>query len=29
MAYYLVKAKFQESLLAELRSRLDSGEIKR
>ena len=28
MAYYLVKAKFQEDLLAELRTRLDSGEIK-
>lgn len=28
MAYYLVKAKYQEALLAELRSRLDGGEIK-
>jgi hypothetical protein len=28
MAYYLVKAKFHEDLLAELRSRLDSGEIR-
>ncbi len=28
MAYYLVKAKFQEDLLQELRSRLDSGEIR-
>lgn len=28
MAYYLVKAKFYEDLLAELRSRLDSGEIR-
>lgn len=28
MAYYLVKAKFQEDLLPELRSRLDSGEIR-
>ncbi|MGD8405295.1 MAG: hypothetical protein PVJ21_16655 [Anaerolineales bacterium] len=27
MAYYLVKAKFQKDLLAELRARLDSGEI--
>ena len=27
MAYYLVKAKFDEDLRAELRSRLDSGEI--
>ncbi|MEJ2262802.1 MAG: hypothetical protein P8X95_05115 [Anaerolineales bacterium] len=27
MAYYLVKAKFKEDLLAELRARLDSGEI--
>lgn len=27
MAYYLVQAKFQEDLLTELRSRLDSGEI--
>lgn len=27
MAYYLVKAKFHEDLLDELRSRLDSGEI--
>lgn len=29
MAYYLVKAQFNEGLLAELRSRLDSGEIER
>lgn len=29
MAYYLVKAKYHENLLAELRSRLDSGEIKK
>ena len=29
MAYYLVQAKVHEDLLAELRSRLDSGEIKR
>ena len=29
MAYYLVKAKYQENLLVELRSRLDSGEIKK
>lgn len=28
MAYYLVKAKFHKDLLAELRSRLDSGEIR-
>lgn len=28
MAYYLVKAKFHEDLLAELRSRLDNGEIR-
>lgn len=28
MAYYLVKAKFHQNLLKELRSRLDSGEIK-
>jgi len=28
MAYYLVKAKFQKELLTELRSRLDSGEIR-
>jgi hypothetical protein len=28
MAYYLVKAKFHEDLLAELRSRLESGEIR-
>lgn len=28
MAYYLVKAKFKKDLLAELRSRLDSGEIR-
>jgi hypothetical protein len=27
MAYYLVKARFHEDLLAELRSRLDTGEI--
>jgi hypothetical protein len=27
MAYYLVKAKYQKELLAELRKRLDSGEI--
>ena len=27
MAYYLVKAQYQKSLLAELRTRLDSGEI--
>lgn len=27
MAHYLVKAKFHKGLLAELRSRLDSGEI--
>jgi len=27
MSYYLVKAKVQEDLLAELRARLDSGEI--
>ena len=29
MAYYLVKAKYQQDLLAELRARLDSGEIKK
>jgi hypothetical protein len=29
MAYYLVQAKVHEDLLAELRSRLDSGEIKK
>jgi hypothetical protein len=29
MAYYLVRAKAYEDLLAELRSRLDSGEIKK
>lgn len=29
MAYYLVKAKYHQSLLAELRKRLDSGEIKK
>ena len=29
MAYYLVRAKAHEDLLPELRSRLDSGEIKR
>lgn len=28
MAFYLVKAKFHEDLLDELRSRLDSGEIR-
>ena len=28
MAYYLVKAKAHDNLLSELRSRLDSGEIK-
>jgi hypothetical protein len=28
MAHYLVKAKFHKDLLAELRSRLDSGEIR-
>jgi hypothetical protein len=28
MAYYLVTAKFEEDLLAELRARLDSGEIR-
>ena len=28
MAYYLVKAKYHKDLLTELRSRLDSGEIK-
>lgn len=27
MAYYLVKAQYQKDLLAELRTRLDSGEI--
>lgn len=27
MAYYLVKAKFHQDLLVELRKRLDSGEI--
>lgn len=27
MAYYLVKAKYHKALLAELRTRLDSGEI--
>lgn len=27
MAYYLVKAKYQKDLLAELQTRLDSGEI--
>lgn len=27
MAYYLVKARFHKDLLAELRSRLDTGEI--
>lgn len=29
MAYYLVKAQFREERLAELRARLDSGEIER
>jgi hypothetical protein len=29
MAYYLVKAKYHEDLLDELRNRLDSGEIKK
>ena len=29
MAYYLVKAKYHKDLLAELRTRLDSGEIKK
>ena len=29
MAYYLVKAKYHEALLDELRNRLDSGEIKK
>jgi len=29
MAYYIVQAKFQEDLLTELRSRLDSGEIQK
>ena len=29
MAYYLVKAKYQEDLLDELRKRLDSGEIQK
>lgn len=28
MAHYLVRARFQEDLRAELRSRLDSGEIR-
>ena len=28
MAYYLVKAKYHKDLLTELRSRLDSGEIR-
>ncbi len=28
MAYYLIKAKFHKDLLAELRSYLDSGEIR-
>jgi hypothetical protein len=28
MAYYIVKAKFHKNLLAELRSRLDSDEIR-
>ena len=28
MAYYLVKAKYHQNLLTELRSRLDSGEIR-
>ncbi|MBL8062329.1 MAG: hypothetical protein JNK32_04875 [Anaerolineales bacterium] len=29
MAYYLVKAKYHNNLLAELRKRLDSGEIQK
>lgn len=29
MAYYLVRAQYHEELLAELRKRLDSGEINR
>lgn len=29
MAYYLVKAKYHENLLKELRTRLDSGEIQK
>ncbi|NJN79694.1 MAG: hypothetical protein HC797_04025 [Anaerolineales bacterium] len=29
MAYYLVKAKYHENLLNELRQRLDSGEIQK
>lgn len=29
MAYYLVKAKYHQNLLNELRNRLDSGEIKK
>ena len=29
MGYYLVKAKYHEALLDELRNRLDSGEIKK
>src|SRR5262245_39972089 len=29
MAYYLVKAKYHEDLLDDLRNRLDSGEIKK
>jgi hypothetical protein len=29
MAYYLVKAKYHQSLLNELRNKLDSGEIKK
>ena len=29
MAYYLVKAKYREDLLDELRKRLDSGEIQK
>ena len=29
MAYYLVRAKYRENLLEELRMRLDSGEIKK
>ncbi len=28
MTYYLVKAKLQDDLLAELRARLDSGEVR-
>ena len=29
MAYYLVKAKYHQDLLTELRTRLDSGEIQK